>query len=64
MVGSVYTSEVLREISTHIDRPTAGSCPAKAFFASWVTSGMSLIAKLNCKIKNVDFNFQELTLET
>jgi hypothetical protein len=41
------TSEVLSEISTHIDRPTAGSCPDRAFFASWVTSGMSLIAKLN-----------------
>lgn len=40
-------SEVLSEISTHIDLPTAGSCPASAFFASCVTSGMSLIAKLN-----------------
>lgn len=29
-----FTSDVLREISTHIDRPTAGSCPARAFFAS------------------------------
>lgn len=47
----VLTSEVLREISTHIDRPTAGSCPAKAFFASWVTSGISLMAKLNCRMK-------------
>lgn len=30
-----------------MDLPTAGSCPASAFFASCVTSGISLIAKLN-----------------
>lgn len=51
--NSVLTSEVLREISTHMDRPTAGSCPAKAFFASWVTSGISLMAKLNCRMKEM-----------
>lgn len=45
--GQNLTSEVLSEISTHMDLPTAGSCPASAFFASCVTSGMSLIAKLN-----------------
>lgn len=52
--NSVLTSEVLREISTHMDRPTAGSCPAKAFFASWVTSGISLMAKLNCRMKEMN----------
>lgn len=58
------TSEVLREISTHIDRPTAGNCPARAFLASWVTSGISLIAKLNCKIMRINFTFQKLVWET
>lgn len=42
-----FTSDVFREISTHMERPMPGSWPASAFLASWVTSGMSLMAKLN-----------------
>lgn len=53
-----FTSEVFREISTHMERPTLGSCPARALLASWVTSGMSLIARVNC------IEWRKHTLET